>query len=60
MEAKRGAPKKIKEASNCITAQLTTGERELIEKAAAKDGRTLSNFLRMAMVERAHRILCIE
>ena len=56
----RGAPRKNKEAPNCVTAQLTPEERALIEEAAEKDGRSLSNFLKMAMVERAHKILGIE
>jgi uncharacterized protein (DUF1778 family) len=53
----RGAPRKNKEAPNCVTAQLTPEERALVETAAEKDGRSLSNFLKMAMVERAFKIL---
>lgn len=53
----RGAPRKNKEASTCITAQANAEERALIERAALKDGRSLSNFMVMAGVERAHKIL---
>lgn len=58
---KRGAPRKSQEdkGNNTVTATLKDGEKELLERAAEADDRSLSSFLRMAMMERANRILGI-
>lgn len=59
VKRKKGAPRKTddEKSNNTVTAALKEGEKELLERAAEADDRSLSSFLRLALLERANRIL---
>jgi uncharacterized protein (DUF1778 family) len=42
---------------NKITFLMTQAERDRLDRAVAKDGRTVSNFIRQAVMERVDKIL---
>jgi uncharacterized protein (DUF1778 family) len=53
---KRGRPRRVKKVSEArLVARCSEAELEAAEKAAAVLGEKLSEFIRAAVAERAHR-----